>query len=70
MRVQPFVYACIAWAPLAAAQEPASPPSALPQSYTVNAGVKIPLNLINSISTKHSQPGDKVYLETAFPILA
>ncbi len=40
------------------------------QPYTVAAGVKLPLSLINSISTKHSQQGDRVYLETAFPILA
>ena len=38
--------------------------------YTVQSGVKIPLSLINSISTKHSMEGDSVYLETAFPILA
>ncbi|HYA16846.1 MAG TPA: hypothetical protein VEF06_05240, partial [Bryobacteraceae bacterium] len=38
--------------------------------YTVNVGTKVPLSLINSISTKHSAAGDRVYLETAFPILA
>jgi type IV secretion system protein VirB10 len=38
--------------------------------YTVSAGTKVPLSLINSISTKHSAVGDHVYLETAFPILA
>jgi hypothetical protein len=38
--------------------------------YTVESGVRIPLSLINSISTKHSMEGDRVYLETAFPILA
>ncbi len=47
-----------------AAQEPPA------TTYTVDAGVKIPLSLINSVSTKHSQEGDKVYLETAFPILS
>jgi hypothetical protein len=41
-----------------------------PAQYTVDSGVKLPLSLINSVSTKHSQEGDKVYLETAFPILA
>src|ERR1700691_1669191 len=50
-----------------AAQELAAPPQA---DYTVESGVKIPLSLINSISTKHSMEGDSVYLETAFPILA
>ena len=43
------------------------PPAA---EYTVTAGTKVPLSLINSISTKHSAVGDRVYLETAFPILA
>jgi hypothetical protein len=37
--------------------------------YTLDPGTKVPLNLINSISTKHSQEGDRVYLETAFPVL-
>ena len=38
--------------------------------YTVQTGTKVPLCLINSISTKHSAVGDRVYLETAFPVLA
>src|ERR1700721_1081273 len=50
-----------------AAQELAAP---LQLEYTVESGVKIPLSLINSVSTKHSMEGDRVYLETAFPILA
>jgi type IV secretion system protein VirB10 len=39
-------------------------------NFTVTAGTKLPLSMINSISTKHSLEGDRVYLETAFPILA
>jgi type IV secretion system protein VirB10 len=35
----------------------------------VGIGSKVPLSLINSVSTKHSVAGDRVYLETAFPIL-
>ena len=31
------------------------------------AGTKVPLSLINSVSTKHSAEGDRVYLETVFP---
>src|ERR1041385_3801955 len=38
--------------------------------YTVEPGTKIPLSLINTISTKHSAAGDRVYLETSFPVLA
>lgn len=37
--------------------------------YTVDAGTKVPLSLINTISTKHSAAGDRVYLETSFPVL-
>jgi type IV secretion system protein VirB10 len=38
--------------------------------FVVEAGTKVPLSLINTISTKHSAAGDRVYLETSFPILA
>ena len=41
-----------------------------PNQFVVDAGTKIPLSLINTISTKHSAAGDRVYLETSFPILA
>src|SRR5215831_17637795 len=49
-----------------AAQETPRP---LPVPYTVETGTKMPLALINSISTKHSAEGDRVYLETVFPVL-
>ncbi|HWE52252.1 MAG TPA: hypothetical protein VG273_20825 [Bryobacteraceae bacterium] len=42
---------------------------AAPSRYTVETGTRIPLGLINSVSTKHSEPGDRVYLETVFPIV-
>ncbi len=51
---------------LAAQDAPPVPPA----EYLVNDGTVVPLSLINSISTKHSIPGDRVYLETAFPILS
>jgi hypothetical protein len=37
--------------------------------YTVTAGTRVPLSLINSVSTKHSVAGDRLYLQTVFPIL-
>jgi type IV secretion system protein VirB10 len=40
-----------------------------PAEFTVNSGTRIPLSLINTISTKHSAEGDRVYLETAFPVM-
>lgn len=38
--------------------------------FRLDPGTKIPLNLINSISTRSTAPGDRVYLETAFPVMA
>ncbi len=67
-----------------AAQSPAPPASSEPapaaaataatatdeKVFRIDPGTKIPLNLINSISTKSSAPGDRVYLETAFPVMS
>ncbi len=39
------------------------------KTYTVQAGTKVPLSMINSVSTKTAAPGDRIYLETVFPIL-
>ncbi len=39
------------------------------QKFTVQTGTRIPLGLINSVSTKHSAAGDQVYLETVFPVV-
>src|SRR6185437_15252765 len=54
-------------------QEPAAPATpnntSAPQSYTIETGTRIPLALISSVSTKSSSPGDRIYLETAFPIV-
>jgi type IV secretion system protein VirB10 len=48
---------------LGAQEEPPKP------DFTVELGTKVPLSLINSVSTKHSAEGDRVYLETVFPVL-
>ena len=47
----------------------AGEPSANTSEYLVGTGTRIPLGLINSVSTKHSGEGDRVYLQTVFPIL-
>jgi type IV secretion system protein VirB10 len=39
-------------------------------TYTLAAGTKIPLKLINAVSTKTASEGDRVYLETVFPVVA
>jgi hypothetical protein len=51
---------------------PAAEPSAEPQPapFTVQPGTRIPLSMINSVNTKNSAAGDRVYLQTVFPILA
>lgn len=35
----------------------------------VPAGTTVPLVMINSVSSKHSQPGDPVYLESVYPVV-
>lgn len=37
--------------------------------FLVKTGTHIPLSMINSVSTKNASEGDRVYLETVFPIL-
>jgi hypothetical protein len=41
-----------------------------PDDFLVPAGTKVPLSMINSISTKTASEGERIYLETVFPILA
>ena len=55
----------LALAAAVAGQEPAAPVKQL----TVEPGTRIPLQLINRVSSKNAQPGDQVYLQTAFPIV-
>ncbi|MCS7024751.1 MAG: hypothetical protein NZV14_08105 [Bryobacteraceae bacterium] len=47
----------------------ASSKTAKAEIYEVAAGTRIPLSLINSISTRNAAEGDRVYLETAFPVV-
>lgn len=52
-----------------ATQSPEAPREATPPSgFLVKAGTRIPLALVNSLSTKHTAEGDRVYLETVFPV--
>jgi type IV secretion system protein VirB10 len=58
------------------AQTPAATPQATPApdvapagSIAVPAGTRIPLTLINRISTKNAHEGDQVYLQSAFPVV-
>ncbi|GIU74103.1 MAG: hypothetical protein KatS3mg004_1190 [Bryobacteraceae bacterium] len=74
-----IIFGGLLWAAVAvfAAQWPAAQEESKPQPepsgkrvYTVPEGTKIPLQLVNSVSTKTAAVGDRVYLQTAFPILA
>lgn len=64
----------LAGLPAAGQQESAAPKpepqTAEPRIYTVPEGTKVPLQLINSVSTKTAATGDRVYLQTAFPVLS
>lgn len=39
-------------------------------TYTVAVGTKIPLRLVKGLSTESASEGERVYLETAFPVVA
>src|SRR5690349_21629673 len=57
-------------APTAPSQDvPVPAKEAKSGGYVVDSGTKVPLALINSVSTKHSAEGDRIYLETVFPIM-
>jgi type IV secretion system protein VirB10 len=52
------------------AQDQPNPTPAPSGDYVIAPGTRIPLGLINSVSTKNAAEGDRVYLETVFPIMA
>lgn len=54
----------------AATDVPAQPAPVIAANFVVANGTHLPLRLLNSVSTKHSAPGDHVYLETIYPILS
>jgi hypothetical protein len=53
------------------AQQPAlkERPAAPPDAVQVDSGTHILLSMINSVSTKQAVVGDRIYLETAFPVI-
>lgn len=38
-------------------------------TVTIPAGTRVPLVMINSVSSKHSKAGDPVYLESVYPVV-
>lgn len=53
---------------LAGRSEAAAQPQSAAEEFLVEAGTKILLALVNSVNTKDAAPGDRVYLETAYPV--
>lgn len=47
-----------------------NPSPTQPGTYRIEPGTRILLNMINSVNTKQAMVGDRIYLETAFPILS
>jgi|SRR5450755_688314 hypothetical protein len=45
------------------------PASLASADVVVKAGTRIPLSLVNTLNTKRTAEGDRVYLQTAFPIV-
>jgi len=56
------------------AEDPPIPSRETPASdsgeFALEPGTRVPLSMINSVSTKQSAVGDRIYLETVFPIMA
>lgn len=59
----------VALALILLADDASKPPSTTP-AFIVDTGTRVPLGLLNSVSTKNSAEGDRVYFETIFPIMA
>jgi type IV secretion system protein VirB10 len=68
MRYGTFVLSFALASGAALAQDAVSAPQ--PASFVIQAGTRIPLSMINSVNTKNSASGDRIYLQTVFPILA
>ncbi len=50
-------------------EERTAPARPADSGYLVARGTRIPLALINSVSTKHGASGDRIYLQTVYPVL-
>ncbi|HEY1754728.1 MAG TPA: hypothetical protein VGG72_04995 [Bryobacteraceae bacterium] len=70
-RALPFMLAGALTLAAQQAPETTAPPDPKPdvKTFQVETNTRIPLSMINSVSTKNAVPGDQVYLETVFPIL-
>jgi hypothetical protein len=71
MEVRVLIVFCLLPAGMfAQLSERPEPPKEHPgRQFVVTPGTRIPLSFINSVSTKSAAEGDRVYLETVFPIV-
>jgi type IV secretion system protein VirB10 len=46
-----------------------NPDLEIPEAFAVRAGTRFVLSLLNSVDTKHSHEGDRVYLEMRVPVI-
>ena len=71
MDVRVLVVFCLLPAGMLAqlSERPEPPKEHSERQFVVAPGTKIPLSFINSVSTKSAAEGDRVYLETVFPIV-
>src|SRR5215467_11184194 len=56
-------------APLADKPAVVSAPKPVPEKYLVPQGTRLPLLLVNAVTTRNAKPGDPIYLETLFPVV-
>jgi len=68
MLVRSLVGVLATAAMLPAQQATPAETAAAVKTYLVETGTRIPLSMVNSVSTKNTAAGDRVYLETTFPI--
>jgi hypothetical protein len=54
--------------PVTNSQDFSRRPDVVAPEYVINAGTRILLRLTNSLNTKHTAVGDRVYLQTAVPV--
>lgn len=69
MTLQIVAFAASAQTAPAPSEAPAASALPAPKVFNVDTGTRIPLSMVNSVSTKTAVAGDRVYLETVFPVV-
>lgn len=69
MRIMRYLFLTAMLGALAFGQTAQAEAQPVEKQYVIDAGTRIPMTMLNSVSTKHAMEGDRVYLETLFPVL-